>query len=118
MLRVIGIHPMAAAGVIAADSMLFGGTVVTAGLGWVASVPVGIAIAVAVFLIQHRGSPRDDLGLAAGKGIIVGVLTAIPTPLASVFVVGAGTAGAIIRKRRTGPLPAALAKSKGLESGN
>ena len=101
MLRVIGIHPMAAAGVIAIDAMLFGGTVVTGGVGLLASLPVGIALAVAVCLIQHCGSPRDNLGLAAGKGIMVGLLTAIPTPLPSVFVFGAGTAGALVR--RLGP---------------
>ncbi len=100
MLRVIGINPMAAAGVIAIDSMLFGGTVFTGGVGYIASIPVGIATAIAVCLIQNRGFPRDDLGLAAGKGIMVGLLTAIPTPLPSVFVFGAGTAGALVRKRR------------------
>ena len=95
MLRTLGIHPLAAVGVIAVDSMLFGGTVATAGTGWVVSVPVGIALAVAVCLVQRRGSPHDDLGLAVGKGLIVGVLTSIPTPLPSVLVAGAGTAGAV-----------------------
>lgn len=101
MLKALGIHPLAAAGVIAVDSMLFGGTVATAGTGWVVSVPVGIALAVAVCLVQHRGSQHDDLGLAAGKGLIVGLLTAIPTPLPSVLVAGAGTAGAVATFRNT-----------------
>ena len=98
-LGVIGIHPAAAGGVVAVDSMLFGTIVATLGVGWVASVPVGVALGIAVTLIQHRGSPQDDLGLAAGKGIIVGILTAIPTPLPSVFVAGAGMAGAVTMLR-------------------
>lgn len=74
--------------------MLFGGTVVTGGLGWGASVPVGVAIGVGVGLLQHFGSPHDNPGLAAGKGIIIAVLTAIPTALQSLLVGSAGVAGA------------------------
>lgn len=96
MLTRLGIHPLAALGVIAVDSMLFGGTVLTGGPGWLVSVPVGVALGVAVGLIQHRGPAHDDLGLAAGKGIMIGVLTAIPTPLPSLIGAGtAGTAGAV-----------------------
>ena len=35
MLTTVGIHPLAALGVITVDSMLFGGTVATGGVGWV-----------------------------------------------------------------------------------
>ena len=102
MLTTVGIHPLAAVGVIAVDSMLFGGTVASVGVGWGASVPVGLAVGVAVGLIQRRGSLPDDLGLAVGKGLMVAVLTAIPTPLPSALVAGAGTAGAVnlLRDRR------------------
>ena len=104
---VIGIHPAAAVGVVAVDNMLFGVTAATLGTGWVASVPIGVALGVAVTLIQHRGSPKDDLALASGKGILVAILTAIPTSLPSAFVVGAGTAGAVqmFRNRRSRQLP-------------
>lgn len=94
MLRLFGLHPVAAAGVIAVDVMLFGATSATLGTGWVVSVPVGAALGIAIALIQVRGSPRDDLGVAVGKGILVALLTAIPTPLPSVIVLGAGAAGA------------------------
>lgn len=94
MLRLFGLHPVAAAGVIAVDVMLFGATSATLGTGWAVSVPVGAALGIAVALVQVRGSPRDDPGLAIGKGILVGLLTAIPTPLPSVIVLGAGVAGA------------------------
>ena len=43
MLTTVGIHPLAAVSVVAVDTMLFGGTVATSGVGWAASVPVGIA---------------------------------------------------------------------------
>lgn len=103
---VIGIHPAAAVGVVAVDNMLFAGTV-TLGTGWVASVPIGVALGIAVTLIQHRGSPQDDLGLATGKGVLVAILTAIPTSLPSGFVVASGTAGAVqmFRIRRSRQLP-------------
>ena len=100
MMTTVGIHPAVAVLVIAVDSMLFGGTVATGGIGWVASVPVGIVLGAAAGLIQRRGSPQDDLGLAAGKGLVVGLLTAIPTPLPAVLVAGAGTAGAVTMFRQ------------------
>lgn len=109
MLTTVGIHPLAALGVITVDSMLFGGTVATGGVGWGASVPVGLAVGVAVGFLQRRGSARDDLGLAVGKGIMIGVLTAIPTPLPSALVAGSGAAGAVTmfrnrkQKRLGGP---------------
>lgn len=94
LLGFIGLHPAAATGVIAIDLMLFGATAATLGAGWAVSIPVGIVLGIATALIQHRGSPGDDRLLAAGKGILVGLLTAIPTPLPSVLVLGAGAAGA------------------------
>ena len=102
MLTTVGLHPLAATAIIAVDSMLFGGTVVTGGLGWAVSVPAGVVLGVAAGLIQHRGSPQDNPGLAAGKGLVVAVLTAIPTPLPAALVAGAGTAGAVtmFRQRR------------------
>lgn len=102
MLVRLGIHPLAAAGVIAVDSMLFGGTLVTFGSLWVVSLLVGVVLGIAVGLIQHCGPPHDDLGLATGKGIMVGLLTAIPTPLPAVLVAGSGVLGgiAMVRERK------------------
>jgi hypothetical protein len=103
LLSLIGIHPAAAAGVFAIDWMLFVAEGGTLGGLWVASIPVGIVLAIAVTLIQHRWSPQDDLGLAAGKGLLVGLVTAIPTALPSAGTLGLGTAGAIQMFRdRTG----------------
>ena len=99
---VIGIHPAAAAGVVAVDSMLFGGTIATGGIGWIVSVPIGLALGIAVTLIQHRGSPQDDFFHAVGKGILIAILTAIPTSLPSAFVVASGTAGAVSMLQQRG----------------
>ena len=60
LLSLIGIHPAAAAGVLAIDWMLFGALVGTLGVVLLVSIPVGIVLAIAVTLIQHRGSPQDD----------------------------------------------------------
>lgn len=91
----LGIHPVPAIVVIAVDGMLFGTAVATLGTGWLISIPVAIVMAVAVVLFQHRGSPQDDLALAVAKGLFVGVLTAIPTALPSLLVVGQGAAGGV-----------------------
>ena len=91
----LGIHPVPALVVITVDNMLFGAAVGTLGTAWIVSIPVAIVLAVGVVLFQHRGSPHDDLALAAAKGLFVGLLTAIPTPLPSVLTLGAGTAGGV-----------------------
>ncbi len=59
MLRLIGLHPAAAVAVVAVDAMLFGATAATLGIGWLASIPVGLAPGVAVTLVQ-----RSTYGLA------------------------------------------------------
>lgn len=94
MLRLIGLHPAAAVAVVAVDTMLFGASAATLGVGWLASIPVALALGAAVALVQRR-APGHDRGLAIGKGLIVAILTAIPTPLPSFLVAGAGVAGAL-----------------------
>lgn len=66
----------------AVDWMLFGEEVATAGVGWVVSLPVAVVLGLAAMLIQRR-LYKDDIASAFAKGLIVGLLTAIPTPLAS-----------------------------------
>ena len=95
----LGLDPLAALGAVLVDLMLFGGTLATGGVGWVASIPVGFALGIAVVLLQHRGPSRDNLGLAVGKGILIALLTAIPTPLPSVGTAGLGILGTIGLRR-------------------
>ena len=102
LMGLMGLHPAAAIGVAAVDNLLFASEVATIGSTWVVSVPVGIALGIAVGLIQHRGPLQDDIGFAAGKGILVAILTAIPTSIGSGAMVPTGIAGAVtmVRNRR------------------
>lgn len=93
-LQKVGIHPLAAAGLILCDLMLFGGEAATLGAGMALSLPVGVALGLASILLQ-RFSYRDDWGTAIGKGLILGVLTAIPTALPSVVTGGGGALGLV-----------------------
>lgn len=92
LFRTMGLHPMVAFGMIAIDIMLFGAEGVSAGLG----IPVTIAIArvliIPCVLIQ-KYTFNDNWGAALGKGILVGLLTAIPTPLPSALIAGGGVVG-------------------------
>ena len=94
----IGLHPMAAAAILAVDSMLFGGTVATAGAAYALSIPVGIIITIAVTALQKSGC-NDDWILASGKGVTFGLLTAIPTPLPSIITVSCGVKGYFAYKK-------------------
>lgn len=98
--QMAGIHPMVALVVSTVDSMLFVETLVTVGTGWIVSIPVGAALAIATFLVQ-KGSYGDSLTTAAGKGILIGLITAIPTPLPAVFTISSGGLGYLhFRKQR------------------
>lgn len=78
----LGLHPFVAFGMVAADMMLFGGEAATAGVGLAVTVPVALALTVPCILLQ-RYSFGDNWGAAVGKGLMVGVLTAIPFPIGS-----------------------------------
>ncbi len=86
----LGLHPLVAFGMIAVDMMLFGGESVTVGISWPISVAVGAVLTVPCILIQKYGM-KEHWGLAIGKGMLIGVLTAIPTPIPSALsLVGGG----------------------------
>lgn len=88
--QTVGLHPLVGFGMFAVDLMLFGEEALTAGIGWPVAIAVAIALTIPCILIQHYAY-KDDWGAAVGKGLLVGVLTAIPTPLPSIvpFVGGA-----------------------------
>lgn len=90
--RMLGLHPLVAFGMIAADMMLFGGETATGGIGIAVTIPVALALTVPCILLQ-RYSFGDDWGSAAGKGIMVGVLTAIPFPIGSPLTIIGGILG-------------------------
>ena len=96
-LQIIGLDPLVAFAVIAIDFMLFAPD--STGVGWVIS---GIVALLLVFpsIMMQRFSFGDKWAVAIAKGIIVGILTAIPTPLPSIATFAVGVAGLISQINR------------------
>ena len=92
LMRKFGIHPLVAVGLVAVDFMLFSADLLV--VGWIISCLVATALMVPAILIQHF-SYKDSWGNAIAKGIVVGVLTAIPTPLPAVITGTGGMMGLI-----------------------
>ncbi len=88
----VGLHPLVAFGMFACDWMLFGGEAGSGGIGLAITVPVALALTIPCVLIQ-RYSFGDRWGAALGKGLLVGVLTAIPMPLGSPATLAGGVIG-------------------------
>jgi len=84
LLKTIGLHPLAAFAFIAVDMMLFGSDLLV--VGWIISCIIGILLIIPCTLIQ-KWAYHDSWGVAVSKGLILGILTAIPTPLPS-FITG------------------------------
>ena len=88
--QLAGLHPFVGIGMIAVDVMLFPGEGVSLGGTWPISIAIAAALTIPCVLIQKYGM-KEEWGLAIGKGLMVGVLTAIPTPLPSIFTfIGTG----------------------------
>ena len=86
----IGIHQLVGIVMFAIYWMLFAAEGSTLGAGWIVSVGIAIALTIPCILIQRYGF-KDEWGLAIGKGLLIGCLTAIPTPLPSfVPLIGGG----------------------------
>lgn len=90
--QMLGLHPLVGFGMFAVDAMLFTEIVATGGIGWLISIPVASVLTIACTLIQ-KYSFGDGWGTAVGKSLLVGLLTAIPTPLPSLISVGGGVLG-------------------------
>jgi hypothetical protein len=97
----LGLHPLVGFGMFVVDWMLFasGGAL---GGSWGISIGVAIALTIPSVLIQRYGF-KEEWGLAIGKGILIGCITAIPTGLPSVvpFVGGALGTVALSSKSRS-----------------
>lgn len=90
LLRKFGISPELIAPVIVIDSLLFTGEFFSGGVSLFISIPVGICVGLFA-VIWQRKKYKDSLFRAILKGAVVGVLTAIPTPLTSLVTIIAGT---------------------------
>lgn len=92
-----GLHPFVALGVIAVDCMIFGSDILataTSGVTLAISITVAAALTVPCILLQ-KYAYKDNWGSAVGKGLMIGILTAIPTSLPSIVTGGAGLLGGV-----------------------
>ena len=91
--QLYGLDPRIAILTLVVDAMLFGGDFVTAGLIWPFSVAAGAVLGVIAYRAQMRwyGDDRDS---AMIKGLILALLTAIPTPLPAILYIPSGIVGA------------------------
>jgi len=100
-----GLHPLVALAMICVDTMLFGSDILavfTEGATLAISIAVAAILTIPCILLQ-KYAYKDNWGAAIGKGLIVGILTAIPTSLPSIVTGGSGVLGIVgLVKRRTG----------------
>lgn len=92
--QMVGLHPLSGFAMFAVDWMLFGPESASLGITWSVSIGVAAALTIPCILIQKFGM-REPWGLAIGKATLVGVLTAIPTPLPSVVTLIGGALGVV-----------------------
>jgi hypothetical protein len=92
LVKLIGLHPLVATVMIFVDMMLFAPD--CTGAGWFISCGVAFLLMFPCILIQ-KFAYGDDWGSAIGKGMFVGILTAIPTPLPAVITGTGGVLGII-----------------------
>lgn len=92
--QLAGLHPLVVFGMVAVDFMLFGPESASLGITWPISIAVATALTIPCILIQ-KYKMREPWGLAIGKGGLVGILTAIPTPLPSIVTLFGGALGTV-----------------------
>jgi hypothetical protein len=89
--HLLGLDPFVAIGMILIDFMLFGGEVGSGGLAIPVTSAIAAGLTIPCILIQKYVF-KDNWGGAIGKGLLVGLLTGIPTPIPSI---GTGIIGVI-----------------------
>ncbi|KAF0248005.1 MAG: hypothetical protein FD167_2590 [bacterium] len=92
--QMFGIHPIVAFSLFIIDWMLFGAELMTLGTDWIITAPIGIVLGIAAMFVQRYGF-KDELGVAIGKGLLLGLLTAIPTALPSLAMIPFAAIGAV-----------------------
>lgn len=90
----MGLHPLVGFGMFAIDWMLFFSEVATAGISMAITIPVAVILCIASVFIQ-KYSFKDEWGAAFGKGLLIGLLTAIPSPLPSIVAFVGGAVGTV-----------------------
>lgn len=106
--RQMGVHPLIGFGLFAIDFMMFAAEGATLGRAMICTIPIGLLLMIPTVLIQ-KNSFNESWGAAIGKGMLLGILTAIPTPLPGVASIGAGILGNIAlsseKEKISGPAP-------------
>jgi hypothetical protein len=97
--QTFGIHPAIASLTLIVDLMLFGGEIATMGAILPISIGAGAVLGVIAYLAQRKWY-GDDKDSAAIKALILGFLTAIPTPLPAILSVPSGIVGLVHKLRR------------------
>jgi hypothetical protein len=97
--QTFGILPSMAFLTLVIDAMLFGAEAGTLGLSLPISCATGAALGIITFLAQRKWYGDDDES-ALIKGLILALLTAIPTPLPALIYVPSGIVGLIHNRRR------------------
>ena len=98
--QLFGLDPRIAFLMFVIDLMLFSGAVLTLGL----LIPIALVAGIVLGFITYRAQMKwygDDRDSALIKGIIVGLLTAIPTPLPAIVYLPSGVLG-LIHMARSG----------------
>ena len=91
--QMVGISPNVAISMFGVDWLLFGSESTRLGDTWDMSISVATVLIIPCVLVQ-KYKMREPWGLAIGKGVMVGILTAIPTPVPSIITIIGGTLGA------------------------
>jgi hypothetical protein len=101
--QMFGLDPRVTLLTLVVDTMLFGGSLATLGASTLLSVPAGIALGFITYKAQRHWY-RDDRESAVIKGLIVGLLTAIPTSLPGFLTIPSGIVGLVhlLPRRRRG----------------
>jgi hypothetical protein len=96
--QLFGVHPSIAFLALMVDLMLFGGEVATFGALLPVSIGAGFVLGIITYLAQRRWY-GDDKESASIKALIIGLLTAIPTPLPAALYIPSGIVGLIHKVR-------------------
>jgi hypothetical protein len=96
--QIFGLHPAIALLTFIVDSMLFAAEAGSLGTFW----PVSVGVSLVLGFITWRAQMKwygDDSESAALKGLIIALLTAIPTNIPAWVYVSAGIVGLFRRKK-------------------
>lgn len=104
--QTFGLHPLVGFSLFTIDTILFTSEIATFEATWALTIPIAFVLTAFAVLLQKR-LYNDSWQAAISKGIVVGVLTAIPLPIASLTTLIGGVVGAgkgLLEKKADGQL--------------